>query len=199
MNADRRLTLILGGARAGKSRYAEQLAEATGQRVLFVATAEVGDESMRRRIEAHRRSRPQHWRTVEVPLGVAGAIARQGEAFDVAILDCLTLLVSNLICRFGGDDPEAEGASLETKSRVEGELRALTDWFEGSRTHLIVVSNEVGLGLVPPYALGRAYRDLLGWANAWLAQRADQVLLMVAGLPVDVKKLARSVQEETNG
>lgn len=199
MNTERRLTLILGGARAGKSRYAEQLAKATGGRVLFVATAQAGDEAMRRRIEAHRRSRPQHWRTVEAPLGVAGAIARQGDTFDVAILDCLTLLVSNIICQVGGDDPEAEEEFRETRSRVEGELRALIDWFEGSRTHLIVVSNEVGLGLVPTYPLGRVYRDLLGWANAWLTQRADQVLLMVAGLPVDVKKLAWSVQEETNG
>lgn len=191
MTADRRLTLILGGARAGKSRYAEQLAKATGERVLFVATAEAGDEAMRLRIEAHRRSRPQHWRTVEAPLGVAEAIARQGDTFDVVLLDCLTLLVSNVVCQVGADDPEAEEVFRETRSRVESELRALIDWLEGSDAHLIVVSNEVGLGLVPPYPLGRAYRDLLGWANTWLAQRADKVLLMVAGLPLDIKALAR--------
>lgn len=191
MTEGRRLILVLGGARGGKSDFAEELAAELGRRVLYVATAEAGDAEMQRRIEAHRRARPAHWRTAEAPRGVAGALAAQTEASDVVLLDCLTLLVTNVLLAAGSDDPEADGCYEQVRDGLREELQGLHEWYVRADCHLIVVSNEVGMGLVPPYPLGRAYRDLLGWANRWLAVRADEVYLMVAGIPVEVKSLAR--------
>ncbi|MDA8219631.1 MAG: bifunctional adenosylcobinamide kinase/adenosylcobinamide-phosphate guanylyltransferase [Dehalococcoidales bacterium] len=195
MNNGRRLILILGGARGGKSTFAEQLAGELGREVLFVATAEPNDEAMQDRIAAHRRARPAHWRTAEAPAAAGAVIAKAAEGAEVVLLDCLTMLTANLLLREASEDPQADGTYDVLVAVVHGELEAIWQWFEGGRAHLIVVSNEVGMGLVPPYPLGRAYRDLLGWANRWLATRADEVYLMVAGIPVDVKALARSKGE----
>ncbi|MHB1415353.1 MAG: bifunctional adenosylcobinamide kinase/adenosylcobinamide-phosphate guanylyltransferase [Chloroflexota bacterium] len=204
MRNGRRLILILGGARAGKSTFAEQLAQELGREVLFVATAEPNDEAMRDRIAAHRRARPAHWRTVEAPVAAGAAIAKAAEGVEVVLLDCLTMLTANLLLREAGEDPQAEDPQAEGTydalvATVRGELESISQWFERGRAHLIVVSNEVGMGLVPPYPLGRAYRDLLGWANRWLALHADEVYLVVAGIPVDVKALARSKGEKEIG
>ncbi|HEX6510799.1 MAG TPA: bifunctional adenosylcobinamide kinase/adenosylcobinamide-phosphate guanylyltransferase [Chloroflexota bacterium] len=165
------LTLITGGARSGKSAYAQQLATASGQPVLFVATAEARDDDMRRRIEAHRASRPASWETLERPLGAAEALA--SVAGRLVVLDCITLLVSNL---------------LLAGFAVEPEVQALIAWQRHSRSPLIAVTNEVGLGIVPDNALAREYRDALGGANQALAAAADRVVLMVAGLPVEIKR-----------
>ena len=179
------LVLILGGARSGKSAHAERLARARGGTVLFVATATAGDEEMARRIAAHRAARPAAWRTIEAPVAVADQLAADGQAPPAAtvLLDCLTLVVSNLLLAH-----EAAGEDEVTR-RVEAEIDALLGRFDEGEATWIVVSNEVGSGLVPPYPLGRLYRDLLGRANQQLAARADRVYLMVAGLPLDLKAL----------
>jgi adenosylcobinamide kinase/adenosylcobinamide-phosphate guanylyltransferase len=179
-----RLTLILGGARSGKSRYAEQLATAIGGDVLFVATAEPNDDEMRHRIAVHRASRPVEWRTLEAASGVGPAIAAARPDPDVVLLDCLTLLANNVFGATANDDEAARSAG---EAALEGEIDALLAVSRGSKARWLLVSNEVGLGLVPPYPLGRAYRDALGRANQRLAAAADDVLFMVAGLPLVVK------------
>lgn len=175
-----KLTLILGGARSGKSTHALRLAGASGAPVLFVATAEARDDEMAAKIARHRAERPAHWRTLEAPLGLAAALAQVPPA-PVVLVDCVTLWVSNLLL--------AEGASWEG---AVAELDALLDWHRASDAELIVVSNEVGWGLVPGDQLSRTYREWLGWFNQRLAAAADQVYLLVAGLPVDMKALARA-------
>jgi len=175
------ITLILGGARSGKSAYAEELAVEIGGRVLYVATAEIGDEEMAARIEKHRQLRPTHWQTLEAPRDVGARLAVAKPTPDAILLDCLTLLVSNIILAME-DQPEAV-----VEAAVQAELEALLAARAKLDAPLIVVSNEVGLGLVPPYPLGRLYRDILGRANQRLAARADKVLFMVAGLPMTLK------------
>ena len=181
------LIFIVGGARSGKSSYAQQLATTMGgTQVVFVATAEAWDADMAQRIARHRQERPAAWRTLEVPRQVAQALEPQvGEAL-VVVVDCLTLLVSNILLALP-DPSDAPAAS----TAVQTEVAALLQVCQQSPATCIVVSNEVGLGLVPDNALGRLYRDLLGQANQALARQAQTVYLMVAGLAVDVKALAR--------
>jgi adenosylcobinamide kinase/adenosylcobinamide-phosphate guanylyltransferase len=175
------ITLILGGARSGKSDYAERLAAKLGQHVLYIATAEAGDEEMAQRIAAHRAARPATWQTVEAPRQLGAALAEVQEHPDVILLDCLTLLASNLLLAMESE-PQA---AIEVALRVE--LESLLSAQQRLNAPLIIVSNEVGLGLVPPYPLGRIYRDVLGRANQYLATRADRVIFMVAGIPMTVK------------
>lgn len=176
------LILILGGARSGKSAYAERLARERGGTVLFVATATAGDEDMGRRIAAHRAARAATWRTLEAPRNVAAQVAAHDLA-DTIILDCLTLLTSNLLLA-------NEEAGEEAIARaVDAEIDALLAYIATTAITWIVVSNEVGMGLVPPYPLGRIYRDLLGRINARVAAQAARAYLLVAGLPLDLKRL----------
>ena len=176
------MTLILGGARSGKSAFAQKLAAGRGQAVLYVATATAGDEEMAARIAAHRAERPAHWRTLEAPTGVGNAIGANAAAAEVILLDCLTLLANNSLMRLPEPVSEA-AAAVALNDEVEGVLAV----YAASSAEWIVVSNEVGLGLVPPYPLGRIYRDALGRANQRLAAAADEVLFMVAGLPLRLK------------
>jgi adenosylcobinamide kinase/adenosylcobinamide-phosphate guanylyltransferase len=181
-NGRSRCTLVLGGARSGKSTFAQTLAERCGgERVLYVATAEPGDEEMQLRIARHRAERAPHWETLETRRSVAQAIARQPGEFDVVLIDCLTLLVANVLGEI--DDP----FSPEAETAVVAEIEELLAWADSTSARLLLVSNEVGLGLVPPYPLGRAYRDLLGRANQMVASGADEVYLLVAGLPLQLK------------
>jgi adenosylcobinamide kinase/adenosylcobinamide-phosphate guanylyltransferase len=178
--------LITGGARSGKSRFAQELALKLGGPVLFVATAEVGDEEMRRRILEHRRTRPAAWSTLEVTTHIGSQIAQKiGEA-QVVIVDCITLLVNNIFSRYSDQTSEQIDASLIEKG-IMVEIDELVDCMSHTITSFIIVTNEVGLGLVPANRLSRLYRDLLGKANQILAQRADEIYLMVAGLPVPIK------------
>lgn len=175
------ISLILGGARSGKSDYAERLAAELGQHVLYIATAEAGDEEMAQRIAAHRAARPATWQTVEAPRQLGAALAEVEVRPDVILLDCLTLLASNLLLAMESE-PQA---AIEAALRVE--LESLLAAQQRLAAPLIIVSNEVGLGLVPPYPLGRVYRDVLGRANQYLAARAERVIFMVAGIPMNVK------------
>ena len=178
------LILILGGARSGKSAEAVRAASerAEGQ-VLFVATAEPGDDEMRLRIEKHRAERPVHWHTLEAPRNVGQAIGGQSQTFATIIVDCITLLVSNLLV--DRPDPYAEAVRLDVDREIAEILKAANDMPDTSQ--LIVVSNEVGTGMAPLTPLGRAFRDLIGQANQTLAATADRVVLMVAGLPLMLK------------
>jgi adenosylcobinamide kinase/adenosylcobinamide-phosphate guanylyltransferase len=187
------LILILGGARGGKSGFAEEMAARMGERVLYVATAQAGDDEMRDRIAAHRDSRPSTWTTLEAPTRVGAAIraAVRVQPAEVVLLDCLTLLVSNVLLADlpAGGDPDRVDEE-RARSRVSAEIGRLLAARRATDASWIVVTNEVGWGLVPYYPLGRVYRDLLGWTNQRVAEAADRVYLLVAGLPIEVKALA---------
>lgn len=177
---EKQLILVLGGARSGKSAYAERLAR-EGEATLFVATAEALDEDMRQRIRKHRAQRPAAWDTLEEPLDPVGAIPPVLSGQDTLLLDCLTVWVSNLLLEPGDDNHAEEG--------ILSRAGALLDLYERTDARWIVVSNEVGLGVVPATGLGRNYRDALGRVNQLFAARADRVYLMVAGLPLDLKSI----------
>lgn len=181
----KRVTLVTGGARSGKSRFAQELAGRAGGPVLFVATAEARDEEMRRRIAEHRRQRPAEWRTIEAPTQVGQEIQRNIGAARLVIVDCVTLLVNNIFNRHDCSDEalDADLVEKEAAAEVEG-LIACLGKLDAS---FLIVTNEVGLGLVPPNVVGRVYRDVLGKANQMLAAQADEVYLLVAGIPVRVK------------
>ena len=179
----KRLTLVLGGVRAGKSNYAQRLA-AKGKRVLFVATAEAGDADMQARIEAHRESRPSDWDTLEEPVDLVEELTLLLDRYDTVLLDCLTLWVSNLLLRDRDTD--------SSRKDILAETRRLLDLYQSSNASWIVVSNEVGLGVVPPTKLGRVYADELGRVNQIVAEEADDVYFMAAGLPLELKSSTRS-------
>lgn len=180
-----RLTLILGGARSGKSDYAQRLAAESGRPVIYIATATAGDEEMTRRIARHQAARPAHWHTLEAPVNVGQALETALTGGEIVLMDCLTLLVSNLMLE------EGEGVTEDRlMARVIAELEVLLEVCAAREAPLFIVSNEVGMGLVPPYPTGRVYRDVLGRANQWLAARADQVILMVAGIPLQIKGMS---------
>jgi len=167
---------VLGGARSGKSRYALTLAH-PAQRVLFVATAEPGDEEMAMRIAAHRRERPAAWDTLEAPRRVGEAIDANYSNHEVVIVDCLTLLISNIHLALG------EAATTEQAERaVLDEIKVLLEALRRIPARWIVISNEVGMGVVPMSSLARTFCDVLGRANQHMALAADDVVLMVAGL-----------------
>ena len=175
-------TLITGGARSGKSRLAQELALKAGGSVLFVATAEPGDDDMKERIENHRRNRPAGWTTLEVTTRVGPEITRNIGKARTVIIDCVTLLVSNIFQEHeGADAPALEKA-------VTAEVAGLIECIERCDARFFIVTNEVGLGIVPADRLSRLYRDLLGRANQLLAASADEVLFMAAGIPIAVKK-----------
>lgn len=178
------ITLILGGARSGKSSYAQLLADETGKSVTFLATAQALDEEMSTRIQKHRAERPDSWETLEVPCNIASHVPQIKS--EVVILDCVTLLISNLLMQFVKDDLVNERPFTTAVQKEIEELIATLRAPE-QKQDWIIISNEVGLGLVPPYQMGRVYRDALGWANQRLAQEADKVIFMVAGIPTVIK------------
>lgn len=176
------LTLILGGARSGKSSHALWLAKESRKPVTFIATAQAFDEEMSARIQKHKAERPVNWQTLELPLNIVPGVSQIKS--DVVILDCITLWITNLMMQFVKDDFVDEVPFIQT---AQAETEALLTSLRNAEREWLIVSNEVGLGLVPPYQMGRVYRDALGWVNQRLAQEADAVILMVAGIPMMVK------------
>ncbi len=174
--SSRRVVLVLGGVRSGKSRYAQELA-ALGKRVAFIATAEACDDDMRQRIQRHREDRPASWTTVETPLALEDALLECGSKFDTILVDCLTVWTANLMQREASDADRV----LAHPDRLVQVLRSIP-------ASVILVSNEVGSGIVPDNELGRSYRDLLGFVNQRVAAAADEVVLLVAGCPLFVKQ-----------
>ena len=181
-----RLTLVIGGARSGKSRYARDLATALGEgqggRVAFIATARADDEEMQERIERHRKVRPATWRTFEEPIDVSSLLSRIGDDWPVVLMDCLTLLISNLLL-----DKTSLANGGRWEEDIVQEVRKLISAAKEVHAQVIIVSNEVGMGIVPPTRLGRAFRDLAGRANQLVSQEADEVLALWAGIPLPLK------------
>lgn len=165
--------LVIGGARSGKSRHAQAIAEGACPAPVFIATAQAFDDEMRDRIARHRADRHSHWRTIEAPIDLAAAIAREDRAGGVILIDCLTLWASNLLLA-GGDPAPHVTALLESIASPHGQV--------------IMVANETGLGIVPDNALARAFRDLAGTINQYVAAAVDRVDLVVAGLVMPIKR-----------
>lgn len=172
---DFRLALVLGGARSGKSSYALELARRSPPPRLYLATAEAGDAEMAARIAQHRRERGEDWDTWEVPLDLAEAVTQAQGRYQVILVDCLTLWLSNRLIR-GGDIAGRKNACLDLVAALER-----------TATPTILVSNEVGWGIVPDNPLAREFRDWAGWLHQLLAVAADLVVLLVAGLPLTLK------------
>ncbi|MGB9887856.1 MAG: cobalt-precorrin-5B (C(1))-methyltransferase CbiD [Moorellales bacterium] len=192
------LVLVTGGARSGKSRFAEDLAAASGRKVTYIATAVAQDEEMRQRIERHRQRRPRDWETIEEPLDLARTIRTEDRPGRVLLIDCLGVYVSNLLSAYAPSSaasnslPPPEGGK-EGKKVAEA-IEDLVQATARARAEIIVVSNEVGWGTAPAYPLGRAYQQWLGWANQRLAAVAREVYLVVCGLPLELKSRVVQVQ-----
>lgn len=169
------VTLVLGGARSGKSRYAQALASGF-TRVVYIATAVAGDLEMSEKIRRHQEERPRSWHTIEEPLNLGASLKTHASLADCVLVDCLTVFSSNLL-----------EALAEDVNGVERRVKELLEALSSSVVPIILVSNEVGSGVVPAYPLGRRYRDLLGEINQKVASLADRVVLMVAGLPLTLK------------
>ncbi|MGB9672719.1 MAG: bifunctional adenosylcobinamide kinase/adenosylcobinamide-phosphate guanylyltransferase [Anaerolineales bacterium] len=181
-----KLTFILGGARSGKSQLAQQLAMERGGKVLFIATAQALDEEMRQRIQIHQQQRPDGWVTLEAPQAIVQSIPDDLSSIQLVLLDCMTLLVSNILLSLGDDNNIDEKRATQA---VDQEVASILQWVEEHPLDWIIVSNEVGLGLVPPYPLGRMYRDVLGRVNQKIAQRAQEVFFMLAGIALPIHAL----------
>ena len=169
------LILILGGARSGKSQQAQKLAEAYGQRVCYLATCIPGDEEMRQRVLLHRKNRPSHWKTVEEATEIIPVLEKESLYSEVILLDCLTFFIFNLM------------EIYPNEAEILSQIKRLCETTKKISPTVLVVSNEVGGGIVPENVLARKFRDLAGLANQLTAQYADSVYWMVAGIPVKIK------------
>lgn len=180
-----KLTFLLGGARSGKSSHAQRLAQESGKQVIFIATAQALDEEMSARIQKHREDRPAEWTTLEIPQNIPAYLKQHPAPTDIYLLDCITLLANNVFMQFIEEERVNEE---KAKRALENEIEALLSYIQADEKEWIVISNEVGLGLIPPYQMGRVYRDLLGWVNQRIAREADEVLWMVAGIAVPIQQ-----------
>lgn len=192
-----RIVFILGGARSGKSGFAQELAarldavsaaekpNGAASGVTYLATSAAGDEEMRLRIDRHRRSRPAHWRTVEEPLQAARALS--GCSSGVVIVDCLTLLITNILLDRGADRTDSPPGLEQLEQGVSREIEDLLRQCRRIEAQVLLVSNEVGLSLVPATALGRIFRDIAGRVNQRVAGEAEEVYFLVAGLARQLK------------
>ena len=166
---------ILGGARSGKSAYALNLAKEKSRKVLYIATAEAGDSEMKIRISRHKASRPRYWKTIEEPLDLIAALKKQKHKYEVIIIDCLTLYLSNLMHK-----GLKQGAVIKKIKDAAAYIKAMKE-------AVIVISNEVGLGIVPENKLAREFRDIAGLANQIMAKAADEAVFIQAGIPLKLK------------
>ena len=178
-------TLVFGGARSGKSAYAERLAAASGKEVVYIATAAAGDAEMSARIAQHRAQRPQHWHTVEEPVVLAAALASWRAPQRLVLVDCLTLWLSNLMFSDGTQYPDV--GTIELPARFHEQRAALLDELAADRGDVVLVSNEVGMGIVPWGAVSRSYADEAGRLNQSVAAVCDRVAFVAAGLPLMLK------------
>ena len=185
------MTFVIGGARSGKSAFAEGLARKYND-VVYIATAEVKDDEMRDRIQIHRARRPFNWKTIEAPFHVDRVISNLNEKSGVVYIDCITLYITNMLLDdnaanpAGGADRQRE-VLKQKQSQILDEINKLCKVCRESKSDVIIVSNEVGLGIVPDNALSRVFRDIAGSANQIIADEADEVYFMVAGIAQRIK------------
>lgn len=183
-----KIILVTGGARSGKSQFAEKLALKLGKnRAAYIATAQIFDEEMAHRVKVHQERRGAEWKTFEAPFDADKIILQAAKNFDVILFDCVTIYLSNFLCNANLDDEEKFFADF--KNLIENLISAA----KNSNATVIFVSNEVGAGIVPENKLARKFRDLAGLANQTIAAEAEKVFLTVAGLAVDLKKIAENI------
>ena len=184
-----KLILVTGGARSGKSTFAEGLASRAAGPVAYIATAQIYDEEMRQRVDLHQERRPADWRTYEAPYGADAVLATAlQEPVQAVLFDCLTLYTSNLLL-----GPAAPADREQRASHILREIDKLLAVARQGTATVIFVSNEVGMGIVPDNPLAREYRDVAGWVNQKVAAAADQVYLVVSGLAIEIKEKAVSL------
>ncbi|AFJ46595.1 bifunctional adenosylcobinamide kinase/adenosylcobinamide-phosphate guanylyltransferase [Shimwellia blattae] len=181
------ITLITGGARSGKSGHAEQLAAAAGEKVLYIATSQVCDEEMAERVAHHRASRPAHWRTVECWRDLASVITPENDPEEVILLECITTLISNLLFEVTGETPESEWDYAAIEQFIGQQIDTLLAACARCPSPVLLVTNEVGMGIVPENRLARHFRDMAGRVNQRLAAAAQDVWLVVSGIGVKIK------------
>lgn len=179
-----RLILVTGGARSGKSAFAERYAAGCGRKIAYIATAQVLDREMEFRVGLHRRRRPADWDTYEAPFDAHTAVRAAAAGHDMLLFDCLTVYVSNLLCSLDSIENSDKNYAL-VKDACEKIAAAVRE----SSATLVVVTNEVGGGIVPMHRLSREFRDLSGLANQLFAKEAEEVYLVTAGIPVNIKQL----------
>ena len=183
-----KLVLITGGARSGKSSYAERLAAGEGENVLYIATAVPFDDEMKLRVEMHRARRPREWQTIEAYKGFDKIIEKNCRGKSAVLLDCITIMITNIIMDNGPDWQSISAERiLSIEECIEAEIDSLVSIARREEPLFAVVTNEVGMGLVPEYPLARAFRDIAGRINQKLARAADEVYLCVCGIPVRIK------------
>ena len=184
-----KIMLITGGARSGKSTYAEKLAKESNKKVLYVATSIPFDDEMRERVKKHKERRPSNWGTFEGYKSLKHIFVNPSLDFDVVLLDCITIMVTNLIFEKTGESIESfsEEELNEIESEILKEVADFLDAAEETTKTIILVTNEVGFGIVPEYKLARVFRDIAGRVNQYIANRAEEVSLVVCGIPVKVK------------
>lgn len=185
MNSMPNFTLITGGARSGKSTFAEKYAAHLGLPVIYIATAQIFDDEMAQRVKKHRQQRPEHWQVIEEPYAIQSALENLQDKNAVVLLDCVTLWLSNLLLK-ALKPSEAEDYILKEVQKVALLAKEITP-------PVIMVTNEVGQGIVPENALARTYRDLAGKANQLLARQADKLYWVVAGYPVEIKQSGQDI------
>ena len=171
---------ITGGTRSGKSKYAEQMAVSYGTSLCYLATAQSLDDEMEQRINKHQLRRGDQWSTIEEPLHLTQALAANDGIFNIILVDCLTLWLSNLLLLY-------EDLGEETETRIMDDVKRLATTLRGMTTPVIIVSNEVGMGIVPDNRLGRIFRDIAGQANQIIAAAAAEAWLVVSGIPLKLK------------
>ncbi len=189
-----KLIFVTGGIRSGKSEFAEMITAKLGNEVTYIATAQALDEEMRHRVRLHRERRPGTWQTVEEPYLVTEIIREKGRSSGVIMLDCLTLLLSNLM--FKKEQETGGDFQKEFQAEILREIDSLAGAAVEAVAHVVIVSNEVGMTLVSDNFLGRQYQELVGKANQILAAAADKAYLVVAGYPIDLKKEGAAVNDE---
>jgi adenosylcobinamide kinase/adenosylcobinamide-phosphate guanylyltransferase len=171
---------ITGGVRSGKSTFAEKRAGEFGSRLCYLATAQTLDCEMDERVRRHRERRGDEWNTIEEPIHLSQALARSDGQYDAILVDCLTLWLSNLLLRY-------EDAAENSEERIHEDLQRLKNTLQGMVTPVVFVSNEVGMGIVPDNALGRMFRDIAGRTNQGMAAGADEVYVIISGIPLKLK------------
>lgn len=184
------IVLVTGGARSGKSSFAEKYAARFGKHIAYIATSQIFDDEMKFRVKLHRERRPADWKTFEAPFDAHEALKEAGKEHDMILFDCLTIYVSNLLCSLPSIEDSDKNYAL-----AKEKIGLLLEQAKNNNGTTIFVSNEVGSGIVPENHLAREYRDIAGLVNQMTAKAADKVYLVSCGIPVDIKKIAEVWEE----
>lgn len=182
------IILVTGGARSGKSNFAESLCIKQNNRTAYIATSIAFDDEMKNRVKKHQESRPKEWSTYEIYKDIYSIIEELGDNYDTVIMDCVTLMVNNLMFTYGIEVDEANSEELnKMEDYIRDQITKLLEAVEKTNLYFVIVSNEIGMGIVPENKLSRVYGDFVGRANQLIAKYSDEVYFVVSGIPMKVK------------